>query len=138
MDGLQVELAKLRRDANLTQSIEDVDKIIEQLERAREAIVAGKKGFILRPGRAVEAKQFRLSAEGWRVLGLCRTLSYIVLTAISDPSSASFTLAKIQNPMKSGFDKVNDDLKKVHKGQSSYGKALDKVGTTSNTPTDLC
>jgi hypothetical protein len=30
--------------------------------------------------------------------------------------------------MKSGFDKVNDDLKKVHKGQSSYGKALDKVG----------
>jgi FtsZ-binding cell division protein ZapB len=41
MDILQVELAKLRRDANLTQSIQDVDKIIEQLEAARESIVAG-------------------------------------------------------------------------------------------------
>lgn len=39
-----MELAKLRRDANLSQSIQDVDKIIEQLERARETIVAGKKG----------------------------------------------------------------------------------------------
>jgi FtsZ-binding cell division protein ZapB len=44
MDILQVELAKLRRDANLTQSIEDVQKIIEQLERARELIVAGTYG----------------------------------------------------------------------------------------------
>ena len=52
-----------------------------------------------------------------------------LLTSL-DPGSASITLAKIQNPMKSGFDKVNDDLKKVHKGQSSYGKALDKVGTS--------
>ena len=43
MDVLQVELAKLHRDANLTQSIEDVDNIIAQLERARESIVAGKK-----------------------------------------------------------------------------------------------
>ena len=43
MDVLQVELAKLRRDANLSQSIEDVDKIIEQLESTREAIIAGMK-----------------------------------------------------------------------------------------------
>jgi hypothetical protein len=39
MDVLQIELAKLRRDANLSQSISDVDLIIEQLERARETIV---------------------------------------------------------------------------------------------------
>jgi hypothetical protein len=44
-----------------------------------------------------------------------------------DPNSASITLAKLQNPLKSGFDKVNDDLKKIHKGHSNYGKALDKV-----------
>ena len=44
MDVLQVELAKLRRDANLSQSIEDVDKIIDQLEKTREAI---KKGMIV-------------------------------------------------------------------------------------------
>ena len=47
MDVLQDELAKLHRDANLTQSIRDVDKIIEQLERARESIVAGKRSSVL-------------------------------------------------------------------------------------------
>lgn len=43
MDVLQLELARLQRDANLSQSIQDVDSIIEQLERAREAIVAGER-----------------------------------------------------------------------------------------------
>jgi hypothetical protein len=41
MDTLQLELAKLQRDANLKQSIEDVDKIIAQLEAARGTIAAG-------------------------------------------------------------------------------------------------
>jgi len=41
MDSLLIELAKLRRDANLTESIQDVDKILEQLEAARESIVQG-------------------------------------------------------------------------------------------------
>ena len=45
MDALQIELAKLRRDANLTQSIQDVDKIIAQLENARETIVSGMETF---------------------------------------------------------------------------------------------
>jgi hypothetical protein len=42
MDSLQDDLAKLRRDANLSQSIANVDKIIQQLERARETIEAGE------------------------------------------------------------------------------------------------
>jgi hypothetical protein len=42
MDPLLLELAKLQKDGNLKQSIEDVDKIIEQLEKARETIVTGK------------------------------------------------------------------------------------------------
>jgi E3 ubiquitin-protein transferase RMND5 len=46
MDALQIELAKLRRDANLTQSIQDVDKIIEQLEMARESIIAGTDALL--------------------------------------------------------------------------------------------
>ena len=50
MDALQIELAKLRRDANLSQSIHDVDKIIEQLEHARESIVSGT-GAIPSPPR---------------------------------------------------------------------------------------
>lgn len=49
------------------------------------------------------------------------------LLILLDPNSASITLAKLQNPLKHGFDKVNDDLKKVHRGHNAYGKALDKV-----------
>ncbi|TAQ90771.1 hypothetical protein B7494_g911 [Chlorociboria aeruginascens] len=93
MEQLQGELATLRKDANLAQSIEDVDKIIAQLERAREAIVA-------------------------------------------DSSSAAITLAKLQNPLKHGFDKVNDDLKKTHRGHNNYGKALDKNFSVKALPTE--
>lgn len=46
MDALQIELAKLRRDANLSQSIQDVDKIIQQLENARETIASGMAAFL--------------------------------------------------------------------------------------------
>ena len=42
MDVLERELIKLQRDSSFEQSLEDVDKIIQQLEKAREAIVAGK------------------------------------------------------------------------------------------------
>jgi len=93
MDHLQIELAKLRRDANLKQSMEDVDKIIEQLERARETIIA-------------------------------------------EPDSASITLAKLQNPVQQGFWKVNEDLKKIHKGHNSFGKALDKYFPVKALPTE--
>jgi hypothetical protein len=50
MDVLQVELAKLQRDHNLAPCIGDVGNIIQQLERAREAIVAGEERHILRAG----------------------------------------------------------------------------------------
>ncbi|KFX98171.1 hypothetical protein V495_03898 [Pseudogymnoascus sp. VKM F-4514 (FW-929)] len=40
MDALQLELARLQKDASLSQSIEDVDKVLEQLCNAREAIAA--------------------------------------------------------------------------------------------------
>jgi prefoldin subunit 5 len=43
MEILQDELAKLRRESSLSQSIDDIDKIIEQLERARESVLAGKE-----------------------------------------------------------------------------------------------
>jgi hypothetical protein len=49
------------------------------------------------------------------------------LMLCSDPNSASITLAKLQNPVKQAFDKVNDDLKDVHSGLTKYQKALDKV-----------
>jgi hypothetical protein len=43
MDALQIELAKLRRGANLKETLDDVDQIIEQLEKARETITEGMK-----------------------------------------------------------------------------------------------
>lgn len=105
MDHLQIELAKLRRDANLKQSMDDVDKIIEQLEKARETIIAGKE-----PGAGIATFQ-------------------TCTDALPEPDSASITLAKLQNPVQQGFWKVNEDLKKIHKGHNSFGKALDKVCT---------
>ena len=53
MDALQIELAKLRRDANLKQSIHDVDQIIEQLEKARRTIETGMGALMMpHPGTA--------------------------------------------------------------------------------------
>ena len=45
----------------------------------------------------------------------------------SDLSAAPITLAKLQNPVKQGFDSLNGDLKKIHKSLNDFSKALDKV-----------
>ncbi|KAF9889936.1 hypothetical protein FE257_006810 [Aspergillus nanangensis] len=45
----------------------------------------------------------------------------------SDPSQASITLAKLQNPVKSSFDAINDNLKETHSGLNKYSKSLDKL-----------
>jgi hypothetical protein len=42
MDTLETELKRLQGDASLSQSIADVDSIIEQILRARDHIAAGK------------------------------------------------------------------------------------------------
>ncbi|THC97623.1 hypothetical protein EYZ11_002913 [Aspergillus tanneri] len=48
-------------------------------------------------------------------------------TIASDPEQASITLAKLQNPLKSSFDAINDSLKETHSGLNKYSKALDKL-----------
>ncbi|OJJ47791.1 hypothetical protein ASPZODRAFT_151233 [Penicilliopsis zonata CBS 506.65] len=45
----------------------------------------------------------------------------------ADPSQASITLAKLQNPVKASFDAINDSLKETHSGLNKYTKALDKL-----------
>ncbi|KKK24368.1 hypothetical protein ARAM_000878 [Aspergillus rambellii] len=45
----------------------------------------------------------------------------------SDPNQASITLAKLQNPIKSSFDAINDNLKETHSGLNKYSKSLDKL-----------
>ncbi|MCJ1405600.1 hypothetical protein MMC11_008828 [Xylographa trunciseda] len=47
--------------------------------------------------------------------------------SISDsPTSASITLAKLQNPVKASFDVIKYDLGEVYKGLGVWSKALDK------------
>lgn len=46
---------------------------------------------------------------------------------ILDPSQASITMAKLQNPVKSSFDSINESLKESHSSLNKYSKALDKV-----------
>lgn len=36
-------------------------------------------------------------------------------------------MAKLQNPVKSSFDSINDSLKESHSSLNKYSKALDKV-----------
>jgi hypothetical protein len=127
MDILNNDLAKLRNDANLEQSIRDVDKIIEQLERAREQIVESKKassGRVKPPTYTCPHRRRRRHAYN----------------GLTDPNTAAITLTKLQNPLKNNFDKVNDDLRKVHRGHSTFGKSLDKVrnGFTSTRPKLIC
>ncbi|RMJ22645.1 Sporulation protein RMD5 [Aspergillus sp. HF37] len=47
-------------------------------------------------------------------------------TIAADPAQASMTLAKLQNPVRSSFDSINDSLKETHSGLNKYTKALDK------------
>lgn len=51
----------------------------------------------------------------------------LITRTIPDPSQASITLAKLQNPVKSSFDSINDSLKETHSGLNKYSKSLDKV-----------
>lgn len=68
MDNLLIELAKLRRDSNLTESIQDVDKILEQLEAARESIVQGRPLC-----RALQVYLLTLRRSKFSVIHSCKT-----------------------------------------------------------------
>jgi hypothetical protein len=48
-------------------------------------------------------------------------------TIAVDPTKAPTTLAKLQNPVKTSFDAINDDLKETYSGLNKYTKALDKL-----------
>ncbi|KAJ6080329.1 hypothetical protein N7467_010082 [Penicillium canescens] len=45
----------------------------------------------------------------------------------ADPDSAPVTMAKLQTPVKSSFDSINDSLKETHSGLNKYTKSLDKL-----------
>lgn len=112
MDTLKAEHEKLLKKGNLNKSINDVQKTIDLLVKARAQVAEGAS-------KAAEphARQ---------------------LTRPTDPASAQMTLAKLQAPAKQSFEKVNDDLKEVHQALGKYGKALDKVGGGNTVQLGAC
>ncbi|KAI9374839.1 hypothetical protein BJX61DRAFT_496621 [Aspergillus egyptiacus] len=55
----------------------------------------------------------------------------------ADPSQAAVSLAKLQNPIKSTFDAINDNLKETHGGLNKYSKSLDKVASPEDSRVDV-
>ncbi|EPS27974.1 hypothetical protein PDE_02919 [Penicillium oxalicum 114-2] len=45
----------------------------------------------------------------------------------ADPNQAAVTLAKLQNPVKTSFNAINDSLKETHGSLNKYTKSLDKL-----------
>ncbi|CAK7198827.1 hypothetical protein SEUCBS139899_001494 [Sporothrix eucalyptigena] len=58
------------------------------------------------------------------------------IAAGGDPHAASLILTKLQNPIKEGFETVNNDLKAVSKTQKEFGKALDRSFPITSLPTE--
>lgn len=54
----------------------------------------------------------------------------------SDPHTASLALTRLQNPVKEGFDAINDDLRKVDRVRKDFSKVLNKRFPPRALPTD--
>ena len=109
MDLLLQEHDQLASRSNLTRTIQDVQKTIDLLTRARDTVAEGMYTSSSRSDRSSRPRK-------------------LIGRAVVDPSSASITLAKLQNPVKQSFDVINGDLKEIYNGLGRYQKVLDKVG----------
>lgn len=113
MPVLQKELSQISRKASLTPAVNDMDKMIAHLEAVREQVASGTW---IAYSRLVQSTEKRLT-----------------LDAAQDPHSAGLAMTRLQNPIKEGFEQVNEDLKKVSKVQREFGKSLDKVRLPADT-----
>lgn len=112
LESLLEDLSRVNTLPRLSAAVEDVDKIIALLSSAREQVAGGE---------LPSAPDSRLAC---------------VLTVISalDPHTASLTMTKLQNPIKTAFDSVNDDLKAASAAHKKLGRALDKVRRPAGGP----
>lgn len=109
LEALLGELSKINKLPRLSAAVDDVDKIISLLSAARQQVAEGESPSIHpRP----------LSQTAGRIL-----ISMVAL----DPHTASLTMTKLQNPIKTAFDKVTHDLTAASAAHKKVGKALDKV-----------
>lgn len=102
MDDLREQVELLESSANLSTSINDVQKAIDQLVAARAKIVAGMELIFMHSRHS------------------------LTLTR-ADPHTAPMTLAKLQDPFKKTLDAAQKDLKPIYSGLNKYGKVLDRV-----------
>lgn len=116
MEALFKEHDKLLAKGNLSKSVEDVQKTIDLLKRARDTVVASRY-------RDATSSMSTLETSSRAMLAVLMLTNH----RFEDHSIASLTLAKLQNPVKQSFDVVNSDLKEIHKVLGDYSKALDKV-----------
>ncbi|CAK7273353.1 hypothetical protein SEPCBS57363_005611 [Sporothrix epigloea] len=117
---LHKDLLAVADKSRLTSAVNDVDSIIAQLLEARDSIAAGKS---LSPGSSLLYTMSRFLMHGMRFTE-------------RDPHAASLILTKLQNPIKEGFENVNNDLKAVSKTQKEFGKALDRSFPVTPIPTE--
>lgn len=110
MEGLLAEHERLSMSGTFSKSLDDIQKTIDLLIKAREAIAASKGPSAAPTVRCRESLQ-RLSD----------------LHGTIDPEATSLNLAKLQNPVKSSLEDVHKDLEEVRKHQTKYAKLLDKV-----------
>lgn len=116
MEALFKEHDKLLTKGNLSKSVEDVQKTIDLLKRARDAVAASRYRDAVSLMSSFETSSRAILA-----------VQMLTNHRFEDHSNASLTLAKLQNPVKQAFDAVNSDLKEIHKVLGDYSKALDKV-----------
>jgi hypothetical protein len=108
MEAVQREHDRIVKKTKGSQGIKNVQSTIDLLQSARDAIAAGRYSIDI------------------PALCFADDIGYPI-----DPTSASVTLAKLQTPVKSSFDSINDSLKDTHSGLNKYTKSLDKVHATS-------
>lgn len=92
MEAILAAHEQLEKRGNLSKTLQDVQRTIDLLQSARDAVA-------------------------------------------SNPDTTALTVAKLKQPVKQSFDKLDDDLKEVNKGLNQYQKALDKRFKKTALPT---
>lgn len=100
MDNLEKELGRLERKANLTASVDEVEKALATLKNARASIEAGTEGLCL------------------ELVTINNT------TPRTDGNTAQKSLLTAHNSVKQNFERMNENLKDIHNGMNKYGKAI--------------
>jgi hypothetical protein len=91
MDAVSSAHQSLEKKGNLSKTITDVQALIDQLQRTRDAVA-------------------------------------------ETPELTAMHIAKLKQPVKASFDRIEDDLKEVNKGLNQYQKALRERFKSANLP----